>query len=101
VIKQILWFLFGYNNSVFDNRFIIHIAGAYCVSHITSLFIKKCYYIILVCFLIGVFKEILDHWYFGCGSNEVKHLTDILSWTLGGVGYYLIVVAKRKKYNYT
>jgi hypothetical protein len=98
-LYNILWSLFGYDNSLFDNRFMQHIAGGYAVSHIASLFFKEHYW---VCsFFIAIFKEILDHFVFGCGGNEIKHFFDILSWSLGGISYYVIVILKRKKYNYS
>jgi len=95
---DILWKIIGYDNSLLDNRHIIHIAGGYTVSHILSLFLKKYYWV--GCFFIAIFKEICDHYLFGCGQNEIKHFYDILSWSIGGISYYIIVLIKRKKYHY-
>lgn len=97
MVKQILEWLFWYNG-IFDNRMMEHCAGGYMVSHISSLFFKKYYWII--CFFVAIIKETMDHWIFGCGGNEIKHLIDIISWTVGGLSYYIIVLAKRKKYGY-
>jgi hypothetical protein len=98
-IKSFLWFLFGYNNSVFDSRVMYHIAGGYMVSHIASLFFKRYYY--LLCIVLAVGKEALDHFVFGCGGNEIKHLFDVFGWAAGGLSYYGIVLAKRRRYGYT
>jgi hypothetical protein len=98
----LLWFLFGYNNeyhfSLFDNRVIYHICGSYAVSHIFSLFSKKYYW--TICPIIAIMKEMLDHFVFGCGNNEFKHFTDILTWSLGGISYWIIVKLKRKRFGY-
>lgn len=76
-----------------------HIAGGYMVSHIASLFLKHYYYLLCIAMAIG--KELLDHFIFGCGGNEIKHLWDIIGWSIGGLSYYGIVLAKRWKYGYT
>ena len=95
---QILWFFFGYKNSLFDNRFMVHIAGGYTVSHIASLFFQNKYWI--TSFVVAFLKEALDHFIFGCGENEFKHFIDILGWSIGGLSYYLIVVLKHYKYKW-
>ena len=97
-IRSLLWSLFGYENSLFDSRFAYHTAGGYAVSHIASLFFKKHYW--FASFIVAILKELLDHYIFGCGGNETKHLFDILGWGFGGFSYFVIVLLKRKKYHY-
>jgi len=98
LIKDFFWRLMGYNDSLFDNRHMYHIAGGYMVAHIASLFFKNHYWV--ACIVVALVKEAFDHWIFGCGSNEIKHLWDILSWGTGGLSYLAIVFLKRKKYGY-
>ena len=76
-----------------------HMAGGYAVSHIASYFFKDTYW--LWSFFIAVLKEFMDHFIFGCGGNEIKHFVDIISWSTGGISYYIIVILKRKKNNYS
>lgn len=92
---ELLWFLFGYDNSLFDNRIMQHIAGGYVISHISSLFLKRKYW--LICLFAAIVKESLDHFLFGCGGNEIKHFVDVGSWFFGGLSYYLIVLLKERK----
>ena len=84
--------LIGYNNSLLDNRFMYHVAGGYMVSHISSLFLKR-YYVISP--IIGIIKELVDHFIFGCGGNEKKHFVDLLGWVLSFPLYYLIIYIKK------
>jgi len=97
-LRDFLWPILGYNNSFFDNRFMNHVAGGYMVNHIASLFLKNYYW--MASFFVSIVKELLDHFVFGCGGNEIKHLYDILGWNVGGISYYAIVLLKRRKYGY-
>lgn len=97
-LYQILWKLFGYKNSFFDNRFMMHVAGGYAVSHIASLYFRNKYWIASI--VVALCKEGLDHFVFGCGGNEIKHFIDIGGWVFGGLSYHLIVLLKRRKYGW-
>ena len=60
LIFDLLWGLFGWGPaSIFDNKQMWHIAGGYMVSHLSSLFLKKYYWVI--CVFIAIGKEFLDH----------------------------------------
>ncbi len=97
-IRKILWPIIGYNNSLFDNRFMMHIAGGYMVCHIAPLFLKNNFWIAAL--VVAFFKEACDHWILDCGGNEIKHFYDILSWNIGGLSYYGIVLLKRRRFKW-
>lgn len=95
-LHDILWFLIGYDNSLFDNRFVQHIIGGYMLTHLSSLILRKYFWLIAI--FVGIGKELIDHFIFGCGNNEIKHFYDILAWSVGGIFCYLILqIIKKKK----